>query len=160
MRTSLYDHCAAREEWSLLAQWHPVKNRSLTPRDVSYGSKQKIWWQCDKGHAWQAAVYTRTGSGSGCPYCMGKRAWPGENDLASQRPDLLEQWHPIKNLPMTPERVTVGSHFKAWWICWQGHEWRAEVKSRTLGGTGCPVCAGRVSPERQERYRRMLAEME
>lgn len=159
MRTSLYDYCMERNTSALLTQWHPAKNGPLTPRDVSYGSRRKLWWQCPKGHAWQAAVYTRT-KGSGCPYCAGKLAQAGENDLASQRPDLLEQWHPIKNLPMTPERVTVGSHFKAWWICWQGHEWRAEVKSRTLGGTGCPVCAGRVSPERQERYRRMLAEME
>lgn len=51
---------------------------------------------------------------------------------------------PHQNLPMTPERVTVGSHFKAWWVCEQGHEWQAIVKSRTLGGCGCPVCAGRV----------------
>ena len=143
MRTSLYDYCAERNELALLTQWHPVKNGPLTPRQVSYGSRQKIWWLCPKGHEWQTAVYTRT-KGSGCPYCAGKQAWPGENDLASQRPDLLAQWHPTKNLPMTPERVTVGSHFKAWWVCEQGHEWRAIVKSRTLGGTGCPVCADRV----------------
>lgn len=143
MRTSLYDYCVERKELGLLTQWHPVKNGPLTPRQVSYGSRQKIWWLCPKGHEWQAAVYTRT-KGSGCPYCTGKRAWPGENDLASRWPDLLKQWHPTKNLPMTPERVTVGSHFKAWWVCEQGHEWRAEVKSRTLGGTGFPVCTGRL----------------
>lgn len=143
MRTSLYDYCAERNELALLTQWHPVKNGPLTPRQVSYGSMQKIWWLCPKGHEWQAAVYTRA-KGSGCPYCAGKQAWPGENDLASQRPDLMAQWHPTKNLPVTPERVTVGSHFKAWWVCEQGHEWRAIVKSRTLGGCGCPVCADRV----------------
>ena len=132
-----------RNELALLTQWHPIKNGPLTPRDVSYGSRQKIWWLCPKGHAWQAAVYTRT-KGSGCPYCAGKQAWPGENDLAFQRPDLLSQWHPSKNLPVTPERVTVGSHFTAWWVCEQGHEWRAVVESRTLGGTGCPVCTNRV----------------
>lgn len=143
MRTSLYDYCAEREELGLLTQWHPVKNGSLTPKQVSYGSKQKIWWMCSKQHEWQAAVYTRT-KGSGCPYCAGKLAWPGSNDLASQRPDLVAQWHPEKNLPMTPERVTVGSHYRAWWVCEQGHEWRAIVKSRSIGGCGCPVCANRV----------------
>ena len=143
MRISLYDYCAERNELALLTQWHPVKNGPLTPRQVSYGSRQKIWWLCPKGHEWQAAVYTRT-KGSGCPYCAGKQAWPGENDLASQRPDLLEQWHPTKNLPIIPERVTVGSHFKAWWVCEQGHQWQAIVKSRTLGGCGCPICADRV----------------
>ena len=143
LRISLYDYCAERNELALLTQWHPVKNGPLTPRQVSYGSRQKIWWLCPKGHEWQAAVYTRT-KGSGCPYCAGKQAWPGENDLASQRPDLLEQWHPTKNLPIIPERVTVGSHFKAWWVCEQGHQWQAIVKSRTLGGCGCPICADRV----------------
>ena len=61
MRTSLYDYCAERNELALLTQWHPVKNGPLTPRQVSYGSRQKIWWLCPKGHAWQAAVYTRVG---------------------------------------------------------------------------------------------------
>ena len=93
MRTSLYDYCVERKELGLLTQWHPVKNGPLTPRQVSYGSRQKIWWLCPKGHEWQAAVYTRT-KGSGCPYCTGKRAWPGDYDLASRWPDLLKQWHP------------------------------------------------------------------
>lgn len=28
---------------ALLRQWHPVLNGTLTPRDISYGSKKKIW---------------------------------------------------------------------------------------------------------------------
>ncbi|MGN0975815.1 MAG: zinc-ribbon domain-containing protein, partial [Gemmiger sp.] len=30
-----------------------------------------------------------------------------------------------------------------WWVCPQGHRWQAAVSSRTVGGTGCPVCEGR-----------------
>ena len=27
-------------------EWHYEKNFPLTPLDISYGSKQKVWWQC------------------------------------------------------------------------------------------------------------------
>lgn len=141
LRTSLYDHCLEYGQEELLRQWHPTKNGTVTPRDLSYGSKRKVWWHCERGHEWQAIVYTRT-DGSGCPYCAGKLAWPGESDLATQRPDLAAQWHPVKNGGMTPDRVLPGSHYKAWWVCDKGHEWQAVVKSR-VGGCGCPVCANR-----------------
>lgn len=142
LRTSLYDYCMGYGLQDLLRQWHPSKNAPLTPQTVSRGSKRSVWWKCAKGHEWQAIVYTRTG-GTGCPYCAGKRAYPGENDLASQRPDLAAQWHPVKNRDRTPADVTVGSHYKAWWICAKGHEWQAIVKSRAMSGTGCPVCTNR-----------------
>ena len=29
-------------------EWHPAKNRNLTPKDVTYGSYKKVWWQCPK----------------------------------------------------------------------------------------------------------------
>lgn len=141
LRKSLYDHCIDCNNESLLLQWHPSKNDALTPQDVSYGSRKKVWWRCERGHEWQAAIYTRT-SGRGCPYCAGKRPCPGENDLASQRPDIAAQWHPTKNGSVTPSDVLVGSNHRAWWVCEKGHEWQAIVKSRT-NGANCPVCANR-----------------
>ena len=143
LKTTLYDYCVEQNRLDLLQQWHPTKNEPLTPKQITYGSKQKVWWLCQKGHPWQAAVYARTGTESGCPYCAGKKLWPGENDLATRRPDLAAQWHPTKNEGVTPSDVLVGSHYKAWWVCGKGHEWQAIVKSR-VNGTGCPVCANRV----------------
>ena len=142
MRTSLYDYCVEHDRPGLLREWHHTKNAPLTPEGISYGSKRSVWWKCEKGHEWQAMAYTRT-DGSGCPYCMGKRAWPGENDLATLRPDLAAQWHPTKNSGVSPKNILVGSHHMAWWRCGKGHKWQAQVKSRTIGGTGCPVCANR-----------------
>ena len=40
---TLYDYCAERDELVLLTQWAPVKNRTLTPREGSYGRRQKNW---------------------------------------------------------------------------------------------------------------------
>ena len=74
---------------------------------------------------------------------------------------LLTQWHPAKNGALTPQMVTAGSHKRAWWTCAEGHIWKAVIYSRAgPQRRGCPVCAGRVCPERQERYRGILAGME
>ena len=142
VKLTLYDYCAAQGKEAILGEWDREKNRGEIPADLSRGSHQKAWWTCERGHSWEAAVYTRT-SGSGCPYCAGRQAWPGENDLASRYPDLAEQWHSTKNAPLTAEQVTIGSHHKVWWQCEKGHEWQAAVKTR-VGGTGCPYCANRA----------------
>ena len=50
------------------SEWHPTKNGDLTPNKVSYGSREKVWWKCSKGHSWDAIVVNRT-KGRGCPLC-------------------------------------------------------------------------------------------
>ena len=55
---------------------------------------------------------------------------------------LLDEWDAARNLPLTPQSVTHGSHAQVWWRCGSGHSWRAAVFTRT-GGAGCPYCAGR-----------------
>ena len=146
MQTSLYDYCMERSKAALLTQWHPAKNGALTPQQIAYGSTRKVWWICAKGHIWQAAVNTRTANHTDCPYCAGRLPWPGETDLASQYQDLVKEWHPTRNLPLTPEQVLPGSEKKVWWKCAQGHEWQAEIRSR-VSGCGCPVCANRKLAE-------------
>ncbi len=141
LRETLADYCKRMELENLLAQWDCQQNYPLTPQTISHGSKQKVWWQCAKGHHWQAAVYTRT-AGTDCPYCAGKFPLPGETDLATLYPSLAAQWHPTKNAPLTPQQVLPGSHRMVWWQCEKRHEWRAQVKSR-VAGCGCPVCANR-----------------
>ena len=61
MRETLADYCVRMERQDLLTQWDADGNGDLTPESVSYGSRRKVWWRCEKGHRWEAAVYTRTG---------------------------------------------------------------------------------------------------
>ena len=143
MRISLSEYCQRNQREDLLAEWDSARNAPLTPDSVSYGSKRKVWWTCAHGHHWQAAVHTRTGSGTGCPYCSGRLPLPGVNDLATTYPDLARQWHPTKNAPLTPADVLPGSHRLVWWQCDHGHEWRAQIKSR-VNGAGCPICANKL----------------
>lgn len=141
MRISLYDYCVEYDRKELLQQWHPMKNEPLTPQTVTYGSKQKIWWRCEKGHEWQAMVKART-AGTGCPVCANHQLIPGENDLATTHPELASQWHPIKNGALMPNDLVAGTRKKVWWKCERGHEWQARVASRA-SGAGCPACAGK-----------------
>lgn len=127
----------------LARQWHPTKNESLKPSDVLPGSSRKVWWQCEKGHEWQASVVSRAGNGAGCPVCAGKRIVAGENDLASRFPALAVQWDREKNGRLTPEQVSPYSNRRVWWVCALGHGWRAAISSRSMHGSGCPYCAGR-----------------
>lgn len=159
MRTSLYDYCVEHDRPGLLREWHPTKNAPLMPEGISYGSKRRVWWKCEKGHEWRALISSRTSGGAGCPYCAGKAVIPGENDLASQFPEIAAQWHPTLNGALTPEMVTARSHRKVWWECPSGHIWKAVIYSRAgPQKCGCPVCAGKVRPERAERYRLALTE--
>ena len=143
MRKSLYEYCLEQGRPELLTQWHPTLNETLTPQSITYGSKKKVWWFCEKGHEWCAIVKSRT-SGADCPVCAKRVVLCGENDLATTHPELARQWHPTKNGACTPRDIVAGTRRKIWWICERGHEWKAAVYSRASGGCGCAVCAGKV----------------
>lgn len=142
VRETLQAYCERTENHALLAQWDSLRNGALSPQHITYGSKQKVWWRCSRGHFWQTSVYVRTTGGAGCPYCAGKLPWPGESDLATRAPQLAREWHPTRNGALTPAQVLPGSHRAVWWQCERGHVWRSQIKSR-VAGCGCPYCAGR-----------------
>ncbi len=128
-------------------QWHPTKNGNLKPEDVSPGSGKKVWWKCDEGHEWQAIIFMRSTKNHRCPYCVGKKASKEYNFLKIY-PEIAKQWHPVKNGILTPGKVTPASNKKVWWLCANGHEWEATIKSRKRNKNRCPFCSRkRVSKE-------------
>ncbi len=137
MQNSLAEHFPF-----LVKEWDMEKNFPLDPSELSSGSHRKVWWRCGKGHTWLAEVKSRTG-GSGCPFCANRSIAAGENDLGTTHPALAAQWCETRNAGLTPSDVVPGSHKRVWWRCEKGHEWEASVISRAIGGTGCPVCAGK-----------------
>lgn len=143
---TLADYCATAHS-ELIEQWNDDKNGILTPEDVTVGSHKKVWWRCEKGHEWYAEVKSRV-NGANCPVCTNKTVIQGINDLATTMPELAKQWDRKKNGLLTPETVTAGARRKVWWRCAYGHSWQASIFSRT-GGTGCPVCAGKVVEQGQ-----------
>lgn len=123
------------------SEWHPLKNK-LLPTDFVPGSNKKAWWRCSKGHEWQAVIVARTELGTRCPYCTGRKPEPHEV-LAQRFPNVAREWHPTKNIPHTPDNVSWGTDKKYWWLCRNGHEWTARVVNRTKNKSNCPFCSGR-----------------
>ena len=93
----------------LVSEWSD-KNAPLTPEQITYGSKNSIGGKVSCGHEWKASTRSRS-SGEKCPYCAGMRVLPGFNDLASKRPDLINEWSPKNSLK--PTEVHWSSHKKA-----------------------------------------------
>jgi len=64
------DNSLAKCSPRLIKEWDNEKNGDLTPNDVTNGSDKKVWWICEKGHSWQAHIYSRTGKKkTNCPEC-------------------------------------------------------------------------------------------
>ncbi len=124
----------------LAKQWHPDKNGTLLPGQISGGSSWKAWWRCPKGHEWEASIADRCKNDKGCPICL-SRAATLKNCLMTTYPTLAKEWDSAKNR-LTPRDVTADSLEVVWWICKEGHAWRSMVAMRTKDGLGCPECGG------------------
>jgi len=123
----------------LAKEWHPTKNDTLTPRDVTPNSHKKVWWLCSKGHNWVAVISNRNNS-TGCPYCSGRKVCL-DNCLQIINPFLAKEWHPTKNGKLSSRDVTPNSGRRAWWLCSKdkNHEWNAIIGRRNKG-SNCPYC--------------------
>lgn len=128
---------------ALSKEWNYDKNNGLTPTDVLPSSNKKVWWKCGKGHEWQAMIRSRN-DGRGCPYCSGRHAVNGKNDLQTVNPVLATEWNYERNCGLMPMDVLPNSNKKVWWKCSKGHEWQSTVANRN-NGNGCPYCLGRYA---------------
>ena len=126
----------------LAEEWNYEKNSGLLPSQVLAGTHKKVWWKCKSGHEWEATVSSRSNGGHGCPYCANQKVLPGYNDLATTYPDIAKDWDYASNKNMTPDLVIAGSNRSYFWICSEGHSYKAPISQR-LRGRGCPYCTGR-----------------
>ena len=126
-------------------EWHPTKNKGLTPKQVTSKSSEKVWWLCPKGHSYESAIAKRTDDNPrGCPYCSGNKVGE-DNNLLFLFPEVAKEWHPTKNKELTPNQVTSGSGKKVWWLCPKGHSYNSGIHSRTNRNSGCPKCSNQSS---------------
>jgi hypothetical protein len=49
-------------------EWHPRRNGALLASHVRPASSKIVWWQCSRGHEWEARVADRRKYGS-CREC-------------------------------------------------------------------------------------------
>jgi hypothetical protein len=121
-----------------LATTHPELSRfaiGWDPSRTHSGSGKIVEWKCQQGHTFKASIRNRAQKGTGCSVCNNKMVQVGFNDLATTHPLLALQangWDPTTR--------TAESHHKASWKCERGHEWIAQINSRSRGRS-CPICS-------------------
>lgn len=129
---------------NIAEEWNYSKNGQLKPTQVTFGSGKKVWWKCNKGHEWQAAINNRTSNNRGCPYCEGEKVLEGVNDLLTVNPILASEWHPTKNGTLKPQNFRPHSNKKVWWLCPKcGYEYQSSIANRSKG-TGCKNCNNQI----------------
>ena len=53
----------------LVKEWNYERNHQLQPEQFHFGSTQKVWWKCARGHEYQKIIYERTKENYNCPIC-------------------------------------------------------------------------------------------
>jgi hypothetical protein len=64
------DTCLAATHPHLVQEWDTEKNGSLTPEDVTFGSRRDVWWTCWRfGHSFMMRPNQRTTRHQNCSVC-------------------------------------------------------------------------------------------
>lgn len=120
---------------------HPTKNKGIDLEKIGGKTSMKIWWKCPKGHEYEMAINKRTVRGSGCPFCSGRYAIKGENDLKTLFPETIRFWNEEINGDMSNYKSH--SSKKVMWKCQNGHTWENAIRNQ-VNCNICPLCANRV----------------
>lgn len=122
-------------------------NQGFTKDTIGTGLRKKVWWRCrSKGHLFDAWPSARCGkTRTGCRYCKGLEAYPGENDLESLHPALCEELSESQEVDFDPKKLSEGSSKKVLWVCKTNskHIYPMSPYERLASGSGCSFCAGK-----------------
>lgn len=124
----------------LASQWNAEKNTGIAFATLDATHASPVWWRCPNGHGFQRPP-VRMLADDACPTCA-----LAKTSLAALAPNVAAEWHPTKNA-IAPDEIAADHVMNAWWVCPNGHEYQATVRSRTQGNRRCPTCYGGWSLE-------------
>lgn len=138
----------------LINEWDFNANNEigLDPKKIGCGSHYMAFWICSKcGNKWNAEIKARH-HGNGCPVCgkakqlatLNQNLIKQKGSLFENNPELAKEWHPTKNLPLTPNDVLQNSNKKVYWQCSKCNYVWPQIISVRNSGIGCPVCSNRT----------------
>lgn len=129
------------EEHSECEKYYDKAKNEKPFESFTYMSNEEVWWKCDKGHSFTRRIFHMSKIGYfKCAICENMIIQIGENDLASQYPELAKEFD-IKKNKMTPQNIMINSSdSEINWICAEGHEFKRSVSSRINQFGECPVC--------------------
>ena len=146
----------ARKAPQVAQFWDANKNHPLSPDQVSVSSNIRAHWECSVClHKWQANVFAKTRSNSGCPKCAKPHGCKPADRIRQKQPSFAKAKHALLEHDRNrengnfPGNITLQSHKLIWWHCHacpksKEYSWQARASNRTSGklSTGCPFCAG------------------
>ncbi len=95
--------------------WHETKN-TLSPDEVSYGSRKVVYWQCDTSprHEWKMSVSSFCSRRQNCEVC--DRYEVPESGRLSRFVEIAAEWHPTGNGLLTTDLIRTDSKRSVWWL--------------------------------------------
>lgn len=121
-----------------MTELHPTLNENISTDLIKVDSTQKVWWAGGCGHVWEASVFKRTKRAEGCPACK------NDDDIAVALkevcPEFADEYHSTLNVKLYPRNLYGDSSKALWWLCPEGHEWKASIPRRTSKKANCPDC--------------------
>lgn len=148
----------------LLSEWNYVVNSSIgiDINTVSKGSRTEAFWVCSNGHSFKKSIVSRTGKDDKhrdkCRICAYNiraqktreralkrntlRDWCNRNSFGNI---ILREFDTRRNeeeLNITLDNIPPFSETYVYWICNNGHNYKALLNNRTSHMTGCPYCKG------------------
>ena len=126
-----------------LATTHPELSEEMVdtdPTTVKAGTNKNALWHCKKGHEYSSRISHRALRGIGCPYCSGRNAVTGNNDIGTTHPHLAKQ---LKDQTLLSS-LKANTAKKVEWVCDRNHVWSSSPNNR-VKGSGCPYCSGRIA---------------
>ena len=129
------------EEHAEFEQYYDKDKNTRPFSSFSNMSNDYVWWKCNKGHSFRKCICNMSRMGSfKCSICENLMIQIGVNDLASQNPELANEFDTTKN-GTTPQNIIItSSNPETWWVCSEGHEFQRSVSSRIHQFSECPVC--------------------
>lgn len=124
----------------LTALWDAEQNVGINFGTLDATHATPVWWRCPSGHSFQRPP-VRMLADDTCPTCA-----LAKSSLSVLAPNVAAEWHPTKNA-VKPEEIAADHVMNAWWVCPNGHDYQASVRSRTQGNRRCGTCYGGWSLE-------------
>ncbi|MGD0651725.1 MAG: hypothetical protein ABSA97_11400 [Verrucomicrobiia bacterium] len=96
-------------------------------------ASEKLRWQCEKGHKWEAVPYTIR-AGMWCPTCGGTQ----KKTIEEMKALAIERGGECLS------KIYAGIEIKLLWECAEGHRWEAQPNSIS-SGSWCPTCSSALA---------------
>lgn len=129
------------------------KNDGVNPEKLELANSEELWFVgTDCNHEFKTTLgnILRKDRENKCPYCEGRKILIGFNDLKTKYPEFFNgenkiQWNEKKNKDegVLLDNISEGSLKPSWFICKNGHEWKANTHNVFVLGKGCPYCSGK-----------------